>query len=123
MNIIQKSIELEGSEYYRLHLHVVNGFLHKLLTDIEIKVLAEFMNLPVDVARGDMFNTYARKVVREILEMSASSLSNHLRTLQEKKYIGKEEPSGRLFIKEYLIPMEDLQGYQFRIIKKQSNEA
>lgn len=123
MNIIQKSKELEGSQYYKLHLHVINGFLHSLLTDIEIDVLATFMSLPLDVSRGDVFNTYARKVAREKLNMSASSISNHLRSLQEKKYIMKEELSNRLYIVSYLLPSKDVQGYQFRIIKKETNEV
>ena len=66
----------------------------------------------------DMFNTYARKLVKETLKgMSAGSLSNHLKSMIDKGFLVKDEITNRISVKEFLLPEDDWQGYQFRIIK------
>jgi hypothetical protein len=90
MSVIRKTLALEGSQYFRQHLKLINTFLPVTLAPKEIEVLAEFLALPENVVADDRFNTYARKLVMANLSMSPASLSNNLGSMV-KKGVLKEE--------------------------------
>ena len=117
MKILRAQKKLPGIDYYTTHLNILNCFLETKLSDKEVEVLANFMNLDKNITGNDMFNTYARRLAKDSMkEMSAASLSNHIKTLKEKKYIEKDSV-GRLKIVNYLFPEETFQGYQLKIQK------
>lgn len=116
MGIIQKSKVLKADEYYLTHLNIINDFLPTKMTETERKILASFMSLPEEIKDDDVFNTLARKQVKDKLKgMSASALSNHLKTLLNKGYLNKNPITNKIKIAEYLIPDNFLQGYQFKL--------
>lgn len=117
MKIVQKQLELEDIQYYIVHLNIVNALLVNKMTDKELNILANFMSLDKSITSSDMFNTFARKQVKENLDnMSSGSLSNHLKSMLDKGFLSKDD--GKINIKPFLIPEEDWQGYQFKITKK-----
>lgn len=119
MKILQKKLEYEGKDYYVMHLSIINSILPKKMTSKEIEILALFFNLDKVLTQDDMFNTLARRKVKEQMDgMTAGSLSNHLKSLIEKGFIDKNNITNRLTVKPYLIPEENKQGYQFKLIKK-----
>lgn len=118
MKVIQKELRVEPGQYYLIHLNIINSVFPTKLTEKEIEVLAGFMALDKTITGVDMFNTYARKLVKETLKgMSAGSLSNHLKSMIDKGFLVKDEITNRISVKEFLLPEDDWQGYQFRIIK------
>lgn len=119
MKIIQKGLTLLPRDYYLTHLSIINSFLPTKLTEKEIQVLAGFLSLDKSITDGDMFNTYARKIVKDSLQgMSSGSLSNYLSSLIAKGFLEKNEITKRITVKEFLLPEDDWQGYQFKIIKQ-----
>lgn len=117
MRIIQKGLKLKPVEYYRTHLGIINALLVPTLTNKEIEVLAEFLALDKSLIAIDVFNTYARKQVRHNLELSAASLSNHISSLISKKYLSRDKITGILEVSPLILPEDDWQGYQFKIVK------
>ena len=115
-SIIQKALKA-GGQYYELHLTIINPFLPERLSDKEIKVLAAFMEIEGELVEDYRFNPVVRKKVMEKLKLSPSGLSGYLKSLIAKNMLDKNEYSGRLTIAEFLIPISDNQGYQFKIIK------
>jgi DNA-binding MarR family transcriptional regulator len=107
---------LSDYEYHVKHLEILNPVLPAQLTKKEIEVLAGFMSLQGDLVEKDRFGTQARKTIREKLSMSPGGLSNHLRELKNKFFIYEGE-NGKYRIKEFLIPNDKVQGYQFKIQK------
>lgn len=122
MSVIQKSLKLNIKEYYTTHLNIINSIFPKRLTDKEIEILSEFMSLDSSITGVDMFNTYARKIIKENLKMSSGSLSNHLKSMLDKDFLIKDKITNRISVREFLLPNENWQGYQFKIIK-QVNEV
>lgn len=122
MSVIQKSLKLNVKEYYTTHLNIINSIFPKRLTDKEIEILSEFMSLDISITGVDMFNTYARKIIKENLKMSSGSLSNHLKSMLDKDFLTKDKITNRISVREFLLPNENWQGYQFKIIK-QVNEV
>lgn len=118
MSIIQKSLKLNTKEYHTTHLNIINSIFPKKLTVKEIEILSEFMSLDNSITGIDMFNTYARKIIKENLKMSSGSLSNHLKSMLDKDFLTKDKITNRISIREFLIPNEDWQGYQFKIVKQ-----
>lgn len=119
MRVIQKELKIKTDQYYLIHLNIINSMFSTKLTEREMEVLAGFMSLDKKVTGIDMFNTYARKLVKESLKgMSAGSLSNHLKSMIDKGFLTKDEITNRINVKEFLLPEDDWQGYQFKIIKQ-----
>lgn len=118
MKVIQKEIRLNSEEYYTTHLNVINSLFTVKLTEKELEILAGFMSLDTKLTESDMFNTFARKIVKEKLgNMSSGSLSNHLKSMINKGFLVKDDITNKISIKGFLIPENDWQGYQFKIIK------
>lgn len=116
MDIIRFSINgLNVYRYCEAHLKVINHFLPAQLTNKEIEVLAGFMALGGDLIEQDRFGTQARKEIRDRLGISNGGLGNHLKSLQDKAFIYKDEKN-KLQINNHLIPStKKIQGYQFKI--------
>lgn len=119
MKLIQKAFKLDKEEYNKKHLEIVSVLLPTNLTSKEIEVLASFMALDKAIKDEGMFNTLARKKVMEKLNLSAGGLGNHLRSMIDKKVIDKDETTGELKMKDFLIPQSPVQGYQIKLLKKQ----
>lgn len=117
MKIIQKSYKVKNDDYYKLHLTIINAVLPVKLTDKEIKVLASFMSLEKSLIKEDNFNSVARKQVKDKLGLSPGGLSNHLKSMINKGFLSKNEITKRITIKEFLLPEDKIQGYQFKITK------
>lgn len=118
MKINRVERKLPGVSYYLVHLGLINCVVDNKLSEKELEVLGHFMALDKNITGTDMFNTYARKLVKQNLgEMSSASLSNHLKILKEKGYV-VEDDLGRLKIVDYLFPEETWQGYQIKLIKE-----
>lgn len=117
MEILQKTIEKKGLDYYSTHLELINPVLPVKFTPMEIKVLAAFLKLEGPLAEVDRFNSRLRKDVRIELGLSDGGLGNYLRTLKEKVAI-KEDIAGNLYIQDFLFPKKDQQFYQFKLINK-----
>lgn len=117
MKIIQKAFKLDNDKYYELHLQIVNSVLPVRLSEKELEVLSSFMALEKNIIKIDNFNSFARKQVKTKLGLTSAGLSNHLRSMIDKGFLSKDEMSGLITIKHFLIPEEDGQGYQFKIVK------
>jgi hypothetical protein len=109
MKIIQQAFKVENQEYYNMHLQIVNAILPVKLTDKE---------LDKNIIEENYFNPVARKKVLKKLDLSAAGLSNHLKSMINKGFLIKNNITNAITIKEFLLPEEDGQGYQFKIVKK-----
>ena len=118
MKIIQQAFKLEKQEYYTIHLNILNAILPVKLTDKELEVLSAFMELDKKIIEENYFNSIARKKVRKKLNLAPSGLSNHLREMIKKGFLIKNEITSIITIKSFLLPEENEQCYQFKIIKK-----
>ena len=118
MKIIQRAFKVENQEYYTMHLQIVNAVLPVKLTDKELEVLSAFMGLDKNIIEENYFNPVARKKVLKRLDLSAAGLSNHLKSMINKGFLTKNNITNVITIKEFLLPEEDGQGYQFKIVKK-----
>lgn len=117
MKLIQKAFSLTEVEYNKKHLEIVSTLLPTNLTNKEIEVLASFMAVEDAIKKQGMFNTLARKIVMKNLNLSAGGLGNHLKSMLEKKVLDKDEETGDISMKDFLIPQSPIQGYQIKIIK------
>lgn len=109
MKVIQRVFELSQVEYYQTHLKIINTVLPLNITDKEIEVLSHFMVLPPEILKYDNFNSLARSRVKESLNLSDAGLSNHIKSLRNKKFVRAEGKN--LFIEKALIPDNSKQGY------------
>lgn len=117
MKPIQKVLSsLSNHDYYVKHLEILNPILNVQLTGKEIEVLAGFMSLQGDLVEKDRFGTQARKTIREQLGMSSGGLGNHLGELRDKGFIFENDEK-KYEIRQFLIPNDNAQGYQFKIFK------
>lgn len=117
MKIIQKAFKLDKEHYYVMHLQLVNAILPVKLTDKELEVLAAFMALDSNIIEDGYFNPIARKRVMKKLDLIPAGLSNHLASMIKKGFLTKNSITNVISIKEFLLPEEDGQGYQFKIMK------
>ena len=122
MKIIQQVYKVDNDKYYELHLNIINAILPVKLTDKELEVLASFMALDEVLTKDDYFNPVARKKVREKTGVSPGGLSNHLKSMIKKGFLVKNDITKKITIKEFLLPEEKVQGYQFKIMKNETGE-
>lgn len=107
--IIRKTLSLVQEDYYPRHLAIINPLLPQHLTPREIGVLACFMGLNGSIAE-DRFGTTARKFVMETMGLTLQGLSNHLKSLKDKKFI-----KGNVIL-PMLFPDKGEQQYSFKLI-------
>lgn len=118
MRIIQKGIlGLKGAQYHIYHLSIINPFLPVELTPKEREVLGTFMSFTGEMADKDRFGTTFRKEVKANLAISDGGLCNHLTSLKAKGAI-IEGLNGSLSISDILLPEDNQQNYQFKIVKE-----
>ena len=117
MNPIQQVIKVEDRKYYEKHLSIVGVLLPTNLTKTEISVLACFMSLDKKIIEEDMFNPVSRKEVMKRLNLSPGGLSNHIGSMIDKKVLEQSEITKRIKIKEFLLPENNHQGYQIKLVK------
>lgn len=118
MKIIQQAFKVESEKYYILHLEIINAVLPVKLTDKELEVLAAFMAIDKNIIEDGYFNSIARKKVMKKLNLKPGGLSNHLSEMIKKGFLIKNKVTNFITIKEFLLPEENEQGYQFKIVKK-----
>lgn len=114
-NPIQKVLRLPKVDFYETHLALVNAVIPSSarLTAMELKVLAIFMSFEEEIPLG-RFGTYARKLVKEKLEISDGGLGNYIKFLKSKRFI--LEVDGKLdFVPLIKIPDTE-QVYTFKLI-------
>lgn len=117
MKVIQKQIKRNTFEYFLVHIKLTNVFMNSLMSEKEMEVLAATLSLDSKIIGVEPYNSFARKKIREKLKMSPAGLSNHLKSLTDKGVLIRDEITGRINIKEFIIPDLEWQGYQFKIIK------
>ena len=111
MKTLKKHLKLKGFDYFVKHLKIISAFLPVPLTSKEIDVLAKFLELNYPT----LICTSSRKEVRDALNLSHGSLGNYLKSLEEKKYISKNEEDYIIF--PAIIPNRDSQTYMFKLDK------
>ena len=116
MKVIQKSFELSKIDYYKFHFRLVDAIFSAGMTDKEMDILSCFLSLPESVTKINLFNSEARKEVSEILGMSDSGISNHLKNMKAKGFLKRE--ADILVVIPGLLPAENMQGYNFKIKMK-----
>lgn len=118
MRVIQKSLDLEPKEFYRVHLNIVNAILSNKISKKEVEILSSFMSLDKKIIEHDMFNKVSRRKVMKELKLSASCLSIHIKSMLAKKFLIKDDLTEKISIREHFLPEEFTQGYQFKLTKK-----
>lgn len=113
--MINKRIEKQGSKYYLQHLEIINPIIPVKMTAKEMEILAEFMNFDGVIGKN-RFGSTARKIVREVCQVSSANLSNYIKSLITKGYIIKDE-SGLLSIRDFIVPENNSQTYTFKLVK------
>lgn len=116
--IVKRFLKKKGGDYYSKHLSIVSTLLPTNLTSKEIEVLGTFMSLDKSIIEDDMFNSVARKKVMDKLNLSPAGLSNHLKSVVKKKVVEKNEITGKLKMRDILIPNGDKQGYKIILINE-----
>ncbi len=117
MKIIQQSFKVNSDDYCKLHLSIINTILPVKLSEKEIEVLSSFMALPNDVVIDDYFNPVARKRVMDKCGLKHGGLSNHIKNMINKGFLSRNDITKRIYIKDFLLPEEEIQGYQIKLIK------
>lgn len=124
MKVLQKIKTVERNEYMYWHLRIMMSMLPSMLTETELKVLAEFMSLEGEEFESDRFSSVCRRMVQERLGITQPSMSNYLKQLEAKGYIQRTEVLRKRFVPEFLFPENDMQGYQFKLeVKADEEEA
>jgi len=120
---IKKKLELSESQYYYTHLSFINCILptENRMMDKEMEVLAAFMSLNGDLS-SHRFGRSGKKIVKEKLNLSDSSLSNYIGTsgsLFRKRLILRT--GDIITIAPILFPEKDQQVYMFKIVNTNLN--
>ena len=123
MKVIQKVLTLESVDYYVKHLSLINQVLPVQLSPKEVDVLAGFMSADKKLIEEDMFNSVVRKQVMSMLSISPGGLGNYLKSMITKGLLERSEITKRIKVKPFLLPEETIQGYQFKLIKKDAKES
>lgn len=117
MKIIQQAFKVENEKYFIMHLGIINAVLPVKLTDKELEILASFMSLDKNIIEDSYFNPVARKKVLKKVGVSPAGLSNHIKSMIDKGFLVKNNITNFISIKDFLLPEDEEQGYQFKIFK------
>ena len=124
MEVIRKAIVCKSRmEFYELHLAIINPLLPNRLTEKEILILASFMSADERLVEDDRFNSLVRKKVMQRHQLSAGGLGNYLKAMIKKGFLSKSKITGRIKIKEFMLPKDNVQGYEFKIGYKPIEET
>ena len=117
--ILKNEIVVDKEKYFKTHFSIINSTIQNesmKLVEKEMEVLSAFLSLDKNITKDDMFNSLARKQVKEMLNnMSAGSLSNHIRHLLEKGYLTKDSITNKISMRPAFIPEEPVQGYNIKL--------
>ena len=122
MKTLKKSFNLDKKEYLTKHFQLLSAISGVELTDKEVEVLTSFLSLDERIIEEDVFNSVARKLVLEQLNISHGSLSNYIKSLVNKKFIIKNEITGSIKLNPTIIPDKVLQSYEIKIELNASRE-
>lgn len=113
---IQKLLNLNKSDYYKVHLSLVNAILpdSAKMTPRELEVLATFMSFEGDIVEDDRFGTTARRKVMELLDLSHGGLGNFMKGLITKGFLYKV--NDKLVVREFLNNNRKQQLYNFKLV-------
>jgi hypothetical protein len=124
MEVIRKAIPCKSRlEFYELHLAIINPLLPNKLTEKEILILASFMSVDEKLVEDDRFNSVVRKKVMQKHNLSAGGLGNYLKSMIKKGFLSKSKITGRIKIKDFMLPKSNVQGYEFKIGYKPVEET
>ena len=112
--IVRKTLKLDTLEYYTTHLKLINPLLPIQLTPKEIEILANFMSFNGTIAQ-DRFGTTARKIVEGRMNLSTAGVSNYMKSLKDKGFVG-----GNVIL-PILFPDNGEQLYQFKLVNYESD--
>jgi len=85
----KKVFRLDGLDYYRKHLEVLNTLLPVKLTDKEIDIISILLDRDISDIEDDLLSTDIRRRLRETLNLSHANISTRLKKLEEKGFIRK----------------------------------
>lgn len=95
--LVKNVIVSTQKDFYFTHLKIVNAILpeHMVMGDKEMTVLAEFISLTGDISTA-RFGPTAKAIIRKNCSISHAGLSNHLKSLHEKKIITSTKKDGKV---------------------------
>ena len=114
-DIRAKNFLLPSLEYYRMHFRLLSVILPASLTKTEIEVMAIAHTLPSNLIDPYLINTVTRRMIMEKLSLSDASLSNHLSSLINKKYLLRDEATQQIVINPVAKPLPNQQGYLIKM--------
>lgn len=94
---------LPSPDFYVKNIQVLNLFVETKLTAKEMEMLAHFLSLEEVLVKDNMFNTEARKRVREAMGFSNASLANHIASCVSKGFINRHPLTDFLSINQSLL--------------------
>ena len=106
MRPLHKTLNLDSKEYHLLHSRIVNCLSNDLLSSKELELVSEFVRL------GGI-NTENRGTIGENLNISASNMSNYVRSLRKKGVVIKQ--GSKFMIKNVFYPSTKTQTYQITL--------
>lgn len=106
---IKTFIEDNRVSFIRRYLMVINCVLpeDRLLNMNEINLLSVLLSLTDNVHKYNRFNSTARKIARDKLKFSLSTVTNTIATLKDKRAVYEDANDGVLKIAKALIIEED----------------
>lgn len=110
-------------DYFMAHILIVNSMEEgNKLSLKEVEVLAAFLALDPAITLGDVLNPQARRMVKQELQMSSASLTNHLKALSLKGAFETLENLGRhAFARQYR-PSREQQNYVITITNEKGEQ-
>ena len=112
MKPLQKTLNLESTDYYKVHVGLVNILSNSDLTSREVDLLAFF------VKHGGI-NSRTRILAGELMGMSPSNISNYLKTLKERNVIIKDKGYK---IRAAFYPSTTEQTYLITLVKDENKD-
>jgi len=109
--MIRKELEIEGSDFYLTHLKLINALLPVELTNKEMLVLSRLLYFNFTESLIKKYKGNYRKYIRNILNLSSSSLFNYLSKMIKNGVIVNGDTGE---VNQLLIP-ENTQEYYFRL--------
>lgn len=113
MTIKKTLIKTDELKYYENHLYIINSVLPVKLTNKEIEILSNIMNMKGDV-NNNVLGSAMRAILKDKLGLSSSSLSSYIKQLTSKGFISVI--NNKIEILKLLIPDNDEQEYNFKLI-------
>jgi len=108
MNTLRKTLVASGFRRAKIHLLMINMFVEVGLSEKELEVLANFISAPENLKQTYMFNTAVRKYVCQQSGICNKGISNHLKSMINKKFIVRDPITKLLSISPNLLPTNQI---------------